>query len=140
VLTKAMLMERFDDVVTDRAIRMETVRAFAAMNVEARLYLDRYHVSATSGSGGHPGFFLFDEREFLSVIASFARGQEWSGAKVNPLRPRTMATVASTSPWHISSQVSATVKSGWIGSAHRRNAPPGQGGLGRRAVQPVRRH
>lgn len=116
VLTKAMLMEHFDEVVTDPAIRLETVREFAANNIEDRLYLNRYRVSATSGSSGQPGFFLFNEPEFLTIIASFARGQEWSGAKVNLSQRRKMATVASISPWHISSQVSATVQTWWTPS------------------------
>lgn len=110
VLTKAMLMEHFDEVVTDPAIRLETVREFASKQNEDRLYLDRYRVSATSGSSGHPGFFIFNEPEFLTLIASFARGQEWSGATVNFLQRRKMATVASISPWHVSSQVSDTVR------------------------------
>ena len=67
-------------------------------------------MTATSGSSGHPGFFLFNEPEWITVIASFARGQEWSGAKVNFLRRRKMATVASISPWHMSSKVAVTVK------------------------------
>jgi putative adenylate-forming enzyme len=116
VLTKAMLMEHFDELVTDREIRLERVREFAASNVEDKRYLDRYWVTATSGSSGHPGFFLFNEPEWLTVMASFARGQEWSGAKVNLLRRRRMATVASISPWHMSSQVSATAKTWWTPS------------------------
>lgn len=119
VLTKAMLMEHFDEVVTDPAIHLESVRAFAAQAApcgEDRLYLNRYRVTATSGSSGQPGFFLFDEPEWLTVIASFARGQEWSGARVNLTRRRKMATVASISPWHMSSQVSATVRTWWTPS------------------------
>jgi len=110
VLTKAMLMEHFDDLVTDPSIRLEKVREFASGNADKQRYLDRYLVTATSGSSGHPGFFLFNESEWITVIASFARGQEWSGAKVNLLRRRRMATVASISPWHMSSQVAVTVK------------------------------
>jgi phenylacetate-coenzyme A ligase PaaK-like adenylate-forming protein len=110
VLTKAMLMEHFDELVTDPSIRLEKVREFAAGNVDKWLYLNRYWVTATSGSSGHPGFFLFNEQEWATVIASFARGQEWSGAMVNLLRRRKMATVASISPWHMSSQVTLTAK------------------------------
>ena len=47
------------------------------------------------------------------MLASFARAQEWSGVKINLTHRQKMATVASTSPWHMSSQVSATVKSWW---------------------------
>lgn len=110
VLTKAMLMENFDELVTDPAIRLEKVREFTAGDADQRLFLNRYWVTATSGSSGHPGFFLFNQPEWIALIASFARGQEWSGAKVNLLRRRRMATVASISPWHMSSQVAVTVK------------------------------
>jgi len=116
VLTKAVLMENFDEFVTDRSIRLDAVREFAAARSEDRLFLDRYRVAATSGSSGQPGFFLFDESEWLAIVASFARGQEWSGAKVNLLRRRKMATVASISPWHVSSQVAVTAKSWWTPS------------------------
>jgi phenylacetate-CoA ligase len=110
ILTKAMLMENFDELVTDPSIRLEKVREFASGNADQRCYLDRYWVTATSGSSGHPGFFLFNQSEWIAIIASFARGQEWSGAKVNLSRRRRMATVASISPWHMSSQVAVTVK------------------------------
>lgn len=110
VLTKAILMENFDELVTDPSIRLEKVREFASGDADQPRYLDRYRVTATSGSSGHPGFFIFDEPEWITVIASFARGQEWSGTKVNLLRRRRMATVASISPWHMSSQVAVTVE------------------------------
>ena len=116
VLTKAMLMEQFDDLVTDRAIHLEAVRAFAGERLDGRLFLSRYRVTATSGSSGHPGFFLFDEPEWLAIMASFARGQEWSGARINLSPRRKMATVASISPWHTSSQVAATAQTAWTPS------------------------
>lgn len=116
VLSKAMLMEHFDDFVTDRAIHLDEVRAFAEARVDGRLFLDRYWVTATSGSSGHPGFFLFNEPEWLTMVASFARGQEWSGAQINFLHRRKMATVASTSPWHTSSQVATTARTWWTPS------------------------
>ena len=110
VLTKAMLMEHLENLVTDPSIRLEEVRKFASGNADEQRYLNRYWVTATSGSSGHPGFFLFNEPEWITIIASFARGQEWSGAKVNLLRRRRMATVASISPWHMSSQVAVSVR------------------------------
>ena len=116
VLTKAMLMEHFDEVVTDRSVHLEAVRAFAGERLEGRLFLDLYWVTATSGSSGQPGFFLFNEPEWLTIVASFARGQEWSGAEISLLRRRKMATVASISPWHMSSQVAATAKTWWTPS------------------------
>ncbi|HKZ01054.1 MAG TPA: hypothetical protein VJ180_02385 [Pyrinomonadaceae bacterium] len=113
VLTKALMMEHFDELVTDRKLHLEDVRAFASQGGLMQRYRNHYYVNATSGSSGHPGFFLFDETEWSQVLASFARSQEWSGVRINLTRRQKMATVASISPWHMSSQVAATVKSWW---------------------------
>src|SRR6266498_2793617 len=59
VLTKSIMMENFNELVTDSSIRLDEVRAFADQSVEDRLFHDKYWVTATSGSSGHPGFFLF---------------------------------------------------------------------------------
>ncbi len=116
VLTKAMVMERFDDLVTDRDVSLSEVRAFVAAGGPSALLYDRYRVTATSGSSGQPGYFLYSPTEWLTIMASFARGQEWSGATINLLRRRRMATVASISPWHVSSQVAATAQTWWTPS------------------------
>jgi putative adenylate-forming enzyme len=113
VLTKAMMMENFDELVTDRNLRLEEIRAYASQAIAGQRYQNRYWINATSGSSGHPGFFLFDESEWVAVLASFARSQEWSGVKIDLTHRQKMATVASISPWHMSSQVAATVKSWW---------------------------
>jgi len=113
VLTKAMMMEHFDELVTDRTLHLQEVRAYASQAEAGQRYKNRYWVNATSGSTGHPGFFLFDDAEWTSVLASFARSQEWSGIRINLTKRQRMATVASISPWHMSSQVAATVKSWW---------------------------
>ncbi len=113
LLTKAMMMERYDEFVSDRAIHLDDVRSYATNDKARERFLNRYWVTATSGSSGHPGFFLFNEAEWVYIMASFARGQEWSGVKVRLTERMRMATVASISPWHMSSQVAATAKSWW---------------------------
>jgi phenylacetate-CoA ligase len=113
VLTKAMMMEHFDELVTDRTLHLEEVRSYASQAEAGQRYKNHYWVNATSGSTGHPGFFLFDDAEWTAVLASFARSQEWSGISINLTKRQRMATVASISPWHMSSQVAATVKSWW---------------------------
>jgi phenylacetate-coenzyme A ligase PaaK-like adenylate-forming protein len=113
VLTKAMMMEHYDELVTDRAIHLDELRAHAANDKTGEPFLNRYRVTATSGSSGHPGFFLFNPKEWLYVLASFARSQEWSGVRIDLTRRQRMVTVASISPWHMSSQVAASAKSWW---------------------------
>jgi putative adenylate-forming enzyme len=113
VLTKALLMEHFDDLVTDRSLRLADVRAFATQGEAGTRYRNRYWVNATSGSSGHPGFFVFNDAEWAAILASFARGQEWSGERISLTKRQRMATVASTSPWHLSSQVATAARSWW---------------------------
>jgi phenylacetate-CoA ligase len=127
VLTKAAMMEHFDELVTDRAIRLEDVRAHmarAGVGTGTELYLGRYRVNATSGSSGHPGIFLFDPSEWLAIVASFARAREWAGARVNLLERMKMASVASTDPWHMSAAVGDTVRSWWMPTLRLSAAEP----------------
>lgn len=114
VLTKAMLMEHFDDLVTDRTIRLQAVKEYVTNFKEGERYLDRYWVNTTAGSTGRPGYFLFDEAEWTAVLASFARAHEWAGLQVSLTHRMKMASVASTTPWHMSAQVGATLKSWWM--------------------------
>lgn len=114
VLTKAMVMEHFDELVTDRAVRLADVRGHLASFKEGQRYLSRYWVNATSGSSGHPGVFLFDRSEWTTILASFARAHEWAGVSVSLTHRMKMASVASTTPWHMSAQVGATLKSWWM--------------------------
>lgn len=110
VLTKAQLMDSFDDLVTDRRLHLADVREHAQRGSPGLLH-SRYRLAATSGSSGEPGLFLFNPSEWVTVVASFARGQAWSGMSV--IRRQRMATVASISPWHMSSQVARTADS-WL--------------------------
>ena len=114
VLTKAMLMEHFDELVTDRAIRLEEVKTHMRNLTGDERFLGRYWVNATSGSSGHPGIFLFNRAEWITVMASFARAREWGGVKVNLTRRVKTATVASTTPFHMSTRVNATLHSWWM--------------------------
>ena len=67
MLTKAMMMEHFDELVTDRAIRLKDLQAHQAHLHGDERFLGRYCVNATSGSTGHPGLFLFNCAEWITV-------------------------------------------------------------------------
>lgn len=114
VLTKAALMEQFDEVVTDRAVRLADLEAYLDGPPAEPLLRGRYRVCATSGSSGHRGIFLFDQGEWAAVIASFARAREWAGLRIDLTRQVKTAVVASTTPWHMSSMVAATGRSWWM--------------------------
>ncbi|MBI3287035.1 MAG: phenylacetate--CoA ligase family protein [Chloroflexi bacterium] len=114
VLTKAMLMEHFDELVTNPAIRLEEVETHLANLRGDERFLRRYWVNATSGSTGQRGLFLFNRSEWTAILASFARGHEWAGAEISLTHRMKMASVASTSPWHMSARAGATLQSWWM--------------------------
>ena len=62
VVTKAQLMEHFDDWCTDARIRRDDVERFLADRTRIGMpFLGRYPVWRSSGSTGTPGIFLQDE-------------------------------------------------------------------------------
>jgi phenylacetate-coenzyme A ligase PaaK-like adenylate-forming protein len=68
-LPKALLMEQFDRIVTDPALRVEDLRAFLAQAEPSASFEGRYRVFATSGSTGEPGLFVYSHAEFAHWIA-----------------------------------------------------------------------
>jgi phenylacetate-coenzyme A ligase PaaK-like adenylate-forming protein len=86
VLTKAMDMEHFDQLVTDPAVTLAEVQAhLAALAGSERLH-GRYWVAATSGTTGRRGIFLWDLDEWVTVLASYNRSLDWAGATVSLTR------------------------------------------------------
>jgi phenylacetate-CoA ligase len=114
VLTKAMMMEHFDELVTDRAIRLEEAKTHMRNLTDDERFLERYRVTATSGSSGHPGIFLFNRAEWTTVLASFARARDWGGVKLDLTHRVKSATVASTTAFHMSTRVNVTAHSWWM--------------------------
>ena len=111
VLTKANLMESFDDLVTDREVRLDDLRQFLATLDGYKLFRDSYWVARTSGSTGNPGVFLWNRAEWTTVIASYARAQEWAGIEAGLLRRTRIGVVSSRTPWHQSALVGMSVDS-----------------------------
>jgi putative adenylate-forming enzyme len=105
VLTKAMMMEHFDELVSDRHLRRANLEAYLR-HWRKDEYLGRYWVTATSGSTGSPGLFLFNRSEWATVLASFMRAQDLMPLKGEMLS----AVIASSTPWHLSARISATVR------------------------------
>ncbi|MFI4962865.1 MAG: phenylacetate--CoA ligase family protein [Legionellales bacterium] len=67
ILTKTILMENWDDIVTDRRLTLDRVeKHLDRMNRDDdTLYLlNRYHVLSTSGSSGKRGIFVYDWNEW----------------------------------------------------------------------------
>ena len=74
VVDKQTLMAHFDDWVTDPTVTADAVRAFVddPALVGQRL-LGRYQVATTSGTTGHRGLFLIDDRSLTVATAISVR-------------------------------------------------------------------
>ncbi|HEU0030044.1 MAG TPA: hypothetical protein VFQ53_05390 [Kofleriaceae bacterium] len=114
VLTKRELMTSFDELVTDRDVRLADVERYLAQLQGNERYLDRYWVSRTAGSTGQPGCFLTDRDEWSTVIASYARAQEWAGIDAKLTKRTRLAVVSSRVPWHQSARVAASVDTPFV--------------------------
>ncbi len=75
---KTMLMEHFDELVTDPAVRLADIEAHVLANRWNEPFLGRYRLLLTSGTTGRRGFFLFNRIEWRTVLASYARAtRDW---------------------------------------------------------------
>jgi phenylacetate-coenzyme A ligase PaaK-like adenylate-forming protein len=70
IMTKASLMENFDEIVTDRQITKQSIDKFIAESRDYReLFLNKYHVVHSSGSSGEMGYFVFNKNDWLCGLA-----------------------------------------------------------------------
>jgi phenylacetate-coenzyme A ligase PaaK-like adenylate-forming protein len=107
-------MENWDDAVTDPALHLADVQEFIRDLRDVRMFRDTYYVCSTTGSTGLNGVFVYDREEWCSVLASFARAAEWAGVGVGIAKRVRMAVVSTTTPWHQSAVVGATLRSWFV--------------------------
>jgi phenylacetate-CoA ligase len=125
VLTKEMVMERFDELVTDPTVGLADVEAhLATLSGGDELFNGRYRVASTSGSTGRRGLFLWDPGEWAAVLASYNRSFDWAGVGAGLTRRTRMAVVSSTTPWHQSARVGVSVHSPWVPTLHIDSGDP----------------
>jgi phenylacetate-coenzyme A ligase PaaK-like adenylate-forming protein len=115
ILTKEMVMEHFDELVTDPTVRLTDVDAHLAnLSDGDELFNGRYRVASTSDSTGRRGLFLWDPDEWAAVLASYNRSFDWAGVGGGLTHRTMMAVVSSPTPWHQSARVGASVHSPWV--------------------------
>jgi len=124
VLTKPMMMENFDDLVTDRAVRLADVEAYLTACDGAGLFRERYVTLATSGTTGQRGVFLFDPQEWLTALASISRPLEWAERHYNWFRPTRVAMIAANSPSHYSGRIGSELSNALMPSLRLEASEP----------------
>lgn len=108
VVTKPELAENWDDVVTDRRLRVQQVRQAAPGAAE--LHLGRWHLLRTGGTTAEPLDVPYSRRDWRHVLSTYGRGALLMGFP--PRLPRLrVATMWSPSPVHMSGRMAATGRS-----------------------------
>lgn len=115
-VTKADLMEHFDEAVTTPDLRRADLEAHLRSLTESRgdpgvPWQGRWWAAATAGTTGRRGTFVWNRSEWGTVLASYARANDWAGISAGPTRPLKMALVSSRVPTHQSAVVGASLRS-----------------------------
>lgn len=77
-MDKEQLLQNFDDLITVSDVTQEEIRRFDAEEATSRKpYKDKYHVVHSSGSTGKPGYFLYDEKAWNTMLLGIIRGALW---------------------------------------------------------------
>jgi phenylacetate-coenzyme A ligase PaaK-like adenylate-forming protein len=109
-MTKDDLMANWDDIVTDRRVRLENVECHLAGLTSDGYLLDEFHAIASGGSTGTRGVYLFGWESWAVAYAGFLRTTVWDRA-VTPgadASPNTLAMVAARHPTHMTSAIAET--------------------------------
>jgi phenylacetate-CoA ligase len=115
VMTKRDLMERFDEVVTDRRLTRDLVEEhLAASTAEPRLLLDEYVCLASGGSSGLRGVFVQSVDEYAQFGLGILRRPmaRLLAAGGPPPGGLLIAMVAAASPIHSTAFGSSTATDG----------------------------
>jgi phenylacetate-CoA ligase len=111
VLDRSLLMERFDELVSDPRLRRDQLLDWVGRLTVDQLYLGRYRVMVTSGSSGRPGLFVYDAAGWRSIATQMVRISGWAGLQPSLPRQR-LALLGGATPSHISRQGAATCSVG----------------------------
>ena len=75
VLDKGILMEHFDELVTEQSLKQEELLRFDENSEDGgEIYLDKYHVVHSSGSTGTPRYFVYDNAAWEQMLIGIIRG------------------------------------------------------------------
>jgi phenylacetate-CoA ligase len=106
-LDKATMMDRFDELVSDRRLRRDALLEHIDGLDRDELYLGEYRVMATSGSSGRRGLFAYDRAGWVELLAQFLRYTDWAGSR--PRLPRLrLAAIGGASPTHMTQRLAAS--------------------------------
>lgn len=101
VLDKKTMMERFDELVTDRRLRREALLSHLEGLSRDDLYLGEFRQMSTSGSSGRKGLFVYDRQGWIGIVAQYFRCNLMNGMPARRLTPLRVANVGGGAPTHM---------------------------------------
>ena len=108
ILTKEIVMEHFDALVTDRRVGLTSLQHHLSTLNRDEYWLGRYRALASSGTTGRLGYFLFNRREWNTVLANRLRtgslgpqASQVDAAKTALILSRRPSSVSLRSAWTI---------------------------------------
>ena len=118
-VTKTDLMEHFDEAVTSPGLRLADLEDHLRFLTERAgdpgvPWKGRWWAAATAGTTGRRGTFVWDRQEWGTVLASYARANDWAGISAGLIRPLKVALVSSRVPTHASAVVGASLRSALV--------------------------
>ncbi len=118
VVSKAMLMERFDEWVTDPRLHLSGVEAHLEQLCGDELYLGEYRCMPSGGTTGRKGIFVYDRDEWRQCLAAFLRWSELTGMRPDPGRRVRVARVGASSPLHMTARFGLSLDLGQYAMCH----------------------
>jgi phenylacetate-coenzyme A ligase PaaK-like adenylate-forming protein len=112
VITKQVMMRNFDRLVTDRRLNLHSLETHLGRLRGDEYFLREYRVLATSGTTGLRGVFVYNRKEWRTVLANALRWYGFIG--VHPRFPNRVriTSIGADSPVHVSVRM---VESGNVG-------------------------
>jgi len=97
VLTKDMVMENFNELVTDPAINLNDIELYFQSS-SYRLFQNKYQVTDRAGTSGLSEIFVFNRLEWYTVLAGALRSYHWAGGKSRLFRKNKSAFIFPMTP------------------------------------------
>lgn len=78
-IDKNILMEHFDDLVTDYDLKQNDIRRFdEEETMDKKKFRNKYHIVHSSGSTGKPGYFVYNEEAWKQMLLGIIRAGFWN--------------------------------------------------------------
>lgn len=118
-VTKTDLMTNFDEAVTAPGLSLSELEDHLRVLTESGgdpgvPWKGKWWAAATAGTTGRRGTFIWNRSEWATILASYARANDWAGVSAGLTHPLKMALVSSRVPTHQSAVVGASLRSGLV--------------------------